>query len=270
MPHHNGQSQNPLVAKLSGFAPLSRDDVGVLEALCSKEERVNAGVTLVDEGTAPRRGFVVTHGLACRYRLFADGHRQILTLLIPGDFYDLHGFLLSVADHSVVTMVPTRLATIERGKVFEIVEHHPRIGAALWWSAMQEAAMLRERIVVLGRRNARARIAYFFCELLWRHRAIGLSEDQTLRLPLTQADIADTLGLTAVHVNRVLQGLRREGLITLAHRRLTLHQVDRLQSIAQLNQDYLHLKAVPAAVERDLEGRVQQQAAEPRRAAGSC
>src|SRR3979490_1253452 len=108
MPHHNGQSQNPLVAKLSGFAPLSRDDVGVLEALCSKEERVNAGVNLVDEGTAPRRGFVLTHGLVCRYRLFADGQRQILTLLIPGDFYDLHGFLLSVADHSVVTMVAAR------------------------------------------------------------------------------------------------------------------------------------------------------------------
>jgi CRP-like cAMP-binding protein len=167
-------------------------------------------------------------------------------------------------------MVPSRLATIERGKVFEIVEHHPRIGAALWWSAMQEAAMLRERIVMLGRRNARARVAYFLCELLWRHRAIRLTEDQTLRLPLTQADIADALGLTAVHVNRVLQKLRRDGLITLAHRRLTLHHVDRLQSLAQLNQDYLHLKGVPAAVERDLEGRVQQQAAEPGRAAGSC
>src|SRR3982074_1190144 len=122
MPQHNGQSQNPLVAKLSGFAPLSRDDVGVLEALCSKEERLNGGVNLVDEGTAPRRGFVVTHGLACRYRLFADGHRQILTLLIPGDFYDLHGFLLSVADHSVVTMEPTRFAPIQRDKALETVE----------------------------------------------------------------------------------------------------------------------------------------------------
>src|SRR5258708_20298312 len=138
-------------------------------------------------------------------------------------------------------MVPSRLATIERGKVFEIVEHHPRIGAALWWSAMQEAAMLRERIVMLGRRNARARVAYFLCELLWRHRAIGLSEDRSLRLPLTQADIADTLGLTAAHVNRVLQKLRRDGLITLAHPRLPLHPAHRLHRPPQLNPDYLHL-----------------------------
>jgi CRP-like cAMP-binding protein len=269
MPHHKGQSQNPLVAKLSGFASLSDDDVDMLEALCSKQERVEAGVHLVDEGKAPRRGFVITGGLACRYRLIADGHRQILTLMIPGDFYDPHAFLLSVAADSVVTMVPTRLATIERDKVFEIVEHHPRISAALWWSAMQEAAMLRERIVMLGRHKARARVAYFFCELLWRHRAIGLGEDHSLRLALTQADIADTLGLTAVHVNRVLQDLRREGLITLAHHRLTIHHLDRLQSLAQLNQDYLHLTGVPAAAERDLERRVQRKA-DPRRIASLC
>jgi CRP-like cAMP-binding protein len=262
-------SHNPLVAKLSHFAPLSDDEVGVLEALCSKEERVNAGVNLVDEGSTPRQGFVITRGLACRYRLLADGERQILTHLLPGDFYDLHAFLLRVADHSVVTMVPTRLATIEQAKVFDIIEDYPRLGAALWWSAMQEAAILRERIVMLGRRNARARIAHLFCELLWRHRAIGLSEDHSLQLPLTQADIADTLGLTKVHVNRALQRLRRDGLITLAHRRLTIHDIDRLQSLAQLNQDYLHLTRVPPAVARYLAGRVHQEA-DLRRIAGSC
>jgi CRP-like cAMP-binding protein len=192
---------------------------------------------------------------------------QILALLLPGDFYDLHGFLLSAADHSVVTMEATRFATIEREKVFEIVEHHPRLGAALWWSAMQEAAMLRERIVMLGRRKARARVAYLFCELLWRYRAIGLSEDHSLRLPLTQADIGDTLGVTAVHVNRVLQDLRREGLITLANRRLTLHNADRLQIVAELNPSYLHLMGVPARVERFLDQRVQQEAADSRRIA---
>lgn len=142
---HKGRSHNALVAKLSGFAPLSDSDVDVLEALCSKEERVNAGVNLVGEGSTPRQGFVITRGLACRYRLMADGRRQILTLLIPGDFYDLHAFLLNVADHSVVTLAPTCLARIERDTVSEIVRHHPRIGAALWWSAMQEAAILRER-----------------------------------------------------------------------------------------------------------------------------
>jgi CRP-like cAMP-binding protein len=271
MPDYDGRrGHNALVAKLSRFAPLSDSDVDVLEALCSKEERVDAGVNLVDEGSTPRQGFVITRGLACRYRLMADGRRQILTLLIPGDFYDLDGFLLSVEDHSIVTMAPTRLATIERDKVYEIIAHHRRIGAALWWSAMQEAAILRERIVTLGRRNAGARIAYLFCEFLWRHHAIGLSEDHSLRLPLIQADIADMLRMTTVHVNGVLQDLRREGLITLAYRRLTPHHIDRLQSLAQPNEDYLHLTGVSAAVERYLKRLVQQEAADPRRIAGRC
>jgi CRP-like cAMP-binding protein len=271
MPDYDGRrGHNALVAKLSRFAPLSDSDVDVLEALCSKEERVDAGVNLVDEGSTPRQGFVITRGLACRYRLMADGRRQILTLLIPGDFYDLDGFLLSVADHSIVTMAPTRLATIERDKVYEIIAHHRRIGAALWWSAMQEAAILRERIVTLGRRNAGARIAYLFCEFLWRHHAIGLSEDHSLRLPLIQADIADMLRMTTVHVNGVLQDLRREGLITLAYRQLTPHHIDRLQSLAQPNEDYLHLTGVSAAVERYLKRLVQQEAADPRRIAGRC
>jgi len=245
-------SRNALVVNLSRFASLSDDEIGLLQALCAKQEQVGAGVNLAVEGNAPRRGFVITHGLACRYRVMPDGRRQILTFLIPGDVSDPYLFLLKAMDHSIITLVPTRLARIERARVFEITEHHPRIVAALWWVTMQEAAMLRERIVMLGRANARARVAYLFCEFLWRYRAIGLSEDHALRLPLTQLDIADALGLTAVHVNRVLQHLRREGLITMAHRRLTVHYPDRLQRLAELGQDYLHLTSMPADVERYL------------------
>ena len=113
--------------------------------------------------------------------------------------------------------------------------------------------MLRERVCRLGRTNARARIAYLFCEFLWRYRAIGLNETDTMWLPLSQLDIADTLGLTAVHVNRVLQDLRRDGLITMDRRRLTLHHFDQLQGIAQLDQNYLHLAGIPVAGERFLE-----------------
>jgi hypothetical protein len=118
---------------------------------------------------------------------------------------------------------------------------------------MQEAAMLRERVVTLGRRNARGRVAYLLCELVWRQRAVGISEDHAIRLPLTQLDIADTLGLTAVHVNRVLQAFRREGLITLVQRRLALRNVATLQNLAGLTQDYLHLAGVPAEVGRYLD-----------------
>ena len=242
------RTQNPLIAKLSQFAPLSNGDVGVLNALCQREERYPAGANIAVEGEAPRSAFVVTRGIACRYRLMQDGRRQILTILIPGDFFDLHGFLLKATDHSVATIGPTRIAAIDREAVMDIVLHHPRIGAALWWSAMQEDAMLRERIVALGRRSARGRLAYFLCEIVWRQRAIGMAEDHAIRLPFTQTDLADTLGLTSVHINRVLQGFRRDELITLEHRRLTLRNFEKLEAISGLTSRYLQLGSTPPEV----------------------
>ena len=242
------RTPNPLVAKLSQFAPLSNGDVGVLNALCQREERYPAGANIAVEGEAPRSAFVVTRGIACRYRLMQDGRRQILTILIPGDFFDLHGFLLKATDHSVATIGPTRIAAIDREAVMDIVLNHPRIGAALWWSAMQEDAMLRERIVALGRRSARGRLAYFLCEIVWRQRAIGMAEDHAIRLPFTQTDLADTLGLTSVHINRVLQGFRRDKLITLEHRRLTLRNVEKLEAISGLTSRYLQLGSTPPEV----------------------
>ena len=242
------RTQNPLIAKLSQFAPLSNGDVGVLNALCQREERYPAGANIAVEGEAPRSAFVVTRGIACRYRLMQDGRRQILTILIPGDFFDLHGFLLKATDHSVATIGPTWIAAFDREAVMDIVLNHPRIGAALWWSEMQEDAMLRERIVALRRRGARGRLAYLLCEIVWRQRAIGMAEDHAIRLPFTQTDLADTLGLTSVHINRVLQGFRRDELITLEHRRLTLRNVEKLQAISGLTSRYLQLGSTPPEV----------------------
>ena len=254
MADDSGRARNPLVAKLSQFAPLSDQDVRLLETLCLREERFSAGANIAIEGEMPRSAFVLTRGMACRFRLMPDGRRQILTILIPGDFSDLHGFLLKAMDHSVAAIGPTRIAAIGREAVIDIIANHPRIGAALWWSAMQEEAMLRERIVALGRRSARGRVAYILCELVWRQRSIGIAEDHTIRLPFTQTDLADMLGLTSVHTNRVLQGFRRDGLITLAHQRLTLHDLERLQAISGLTNDYLQLNSTPPEVLRYFDG----------------
>jgi CRP-like cAMP-binding protein len=244
----SGQAQNPLVAKLLQFTPLSDEDIRVLDALCSGEKRFKGSVDIWAQGDAPRSTFIVIRGMACRYRLLSDGRRQVLTLFIPGDLIGLHAFLLRSIDHFIGTIGPTRLVEIERDTVIDMVTHHPRIRAALWWSARQEDAMLRERIVSLGRRNARGRIAYLLCELVWRERAISKSEGYAIRLPLTQTDLADALGLTPISVNRILQAFRREQLITLRQRRLTLCDVARLQTISGLAPDYLQLGSTPAEV----------------------
>jgi CRP-like cAMP-binding protein len=137
--------------------------------------------------------------------------------------------------------------------VIDIIANHPRIGAALWWSVMQEEAMLRERIVALGRRSARGRVAYLLCEIVWRQRAVGIAEGHAVRLPFTQAELGDMLGLTSVHINRVLQGFRRDELITLDRRRLTLLDIERLQAIAGLTPEYLKLNSTPPDILRYLD-----------------
>jgi CRP-like cAMP-binding protein len=225
--------------RLANIAPLLDADIQLLDGLCSNEERFDAGVTLLTEGEPPRPAFVLIAGLAYRYRILADGRRQILTFLLPGDFSDLHAFMLNVVDHSVITMTEVRVAFIEPYAVSDIAKNEPRVAAALSWSEMQEAAMLRERIVALGRRDAHGRVAYLLCELLWRYAAIGMGDQQTITFPLRQHELADALGLTSVHVNRVLQHFRSAGLIILEDRRLTISNLSRLREIAELTEDYL-------------------------------
>ena len=238
------------MTKLLQFAPLSDRDLAVLDATWWREIRFRAGANIVIEGETPHAAFVVTRGIVHRYRLMPDGRRQILTILIPGDVFDLHGFLLKAMDHSIAALGPARIAVITRETVMDLAQNYPRIRAALWWSAMQEQAIMRERIVALGRRSARGRVAYFLCELVWRQRAVGMAEDHAIRLPFTQTDLADTLGLTSVHTNRVLQGFRQDGLITLERQRLILRDIERLQAISGLTSDYLKLSSTPAEVLR--------------------
>jgi CRP-like cAMP-binding protein len=186
---------NPLTRKLSLFAPLSEADRRVLDRLTSEEECFPAHVDIISEGMAPRSVFLLKEGMAIRYRGLPDGGRQIMTFLIPGDLCDSHMFLLKTMDHSLGAITPLRVAPISREAILDVFAQRPRIAAALWWSALQEDAMLRERIVSLGRRDARGRIAYILCELLWRYASIGLTNGDIFRLPLTQTELGDTLGL---------------------------------------------------------------------------
>lgn len=243
-------SSNPMTRKLSHFAPLSEDDRQVLDALAARDEHFPADADLISEGMAPRSVFLLKEGMAIRYRGLPDGGRQIMTFLIPGDLCDSHMFLFTAMDHSLGAITPVRVASISRKSILDLFSQHPRISAALWWSALQEEAMLRERIVSLGRRDVRGRIAYLLCELLWRHAAVGLTNGGTFRLPLTQTGLGDTLGLTPVHVNRILKEFRERRLIALEHRTLSLLDVAGLQSIAGFNKDYLHLGGASEEVAR--------------------
>lgn len=243
-------TENALARKLSHFAPLSEADHQVLNALSERDEWYPADADIIAEGVKPRSVFLLKEGMAARYRGMPNGGRQIMTFLIPGDLCDLHVFLLKAMDHSIGTITPVRIAPIPRASIMDLFARRPRISAALWWSSLQEEAMLRERVVSLGRRDARGRIAYLLCELLWRHAAIGLTNGDEFKLPLTQTELGDSLGLTPVHVNRVLKEFRERRLIATAKKMLHLIDVPGLQAIAAFNEDYLHLGGASDEVTR--------------------
>lgn len=249
-PHLATRDVNLLTRKLLHFAQLSDSDCQVLDEFAAPDERHAADVDIIAEGMVPRSVFLLKEGMAMRYRNLADGGRQIMTFLIPGDLCDMHVFLIKEMDHSIGTVTPVRVAPISRDSIMGLFGARPRISAALWWSTMQEDAMLRERIVSLGRRDARGRIAYLMCELLWRHTAVGLNSGEVFQLPLTQTELGDTLGLTPVHVNRILKEFREQGLIAMRQRTLSLLNVDELQAIAGFNKNYLHLGGAPPEVAR--------------------
>ena len=251
-------SGNPLTRKLSQFVPFSASDESVLDAMSVREEKYAPDTAIVLEGMKPRSVFLLLEGMAIRYRSLPDGGRQIMTFLIPGDLCDVHVFLLATMDHSIGTITPVRVAPISRETLMDVFAQRPRISAALWWSALQEEAMLRERIVSLGRRDARGRIAYLLCELLWRFRAVGLTTGETFKLPLTQTELGDALGLTPVHVNRILKDFRERRLIAMERKMLNILNVGGLQKIAGFTQQYLNMGGASAELAQhfdDLEDR---------------
>ncbi len=235
-------TSSPLVLKLGHGADLTAADHEVLEGFCHGGQRIGVRQDLIQEGADPRFVHIVLEGIACRYKMLPDGSRQIMALLLPGDFCDLHVAILGTMDHSIGTLSPCCIARLGRSTVEDLAFSHPRIMRAMWWATLVDEAILREWIVGMGRRPADRRLAHLFCELLVRLQTVGLALEAHYDLPLAQYDLADILGLTPVHVNRMLQQLRTDSLITLTGKRLTIPDVPRLKDFADFDPNYLHLQ----------------------------
>lgn len=238
---------NPLVRKLEYGARLSEDEKGLLEALILGAEDVGGHQDLISEGDAPARVHVVLKGFACRYKTLPDGGRQIMAWLVPGDFCDLHVSLLGEMDHSIATLTPSTIAFLPRNGLEALTENHPNLTNALWWATLVDEAILREWLVTMGRRPAHKQIAHMFCEVRARLGAVGLADNDAMDFPLSQTDLADSAGLSAVHVNRVVQQLRDDGLISWRGHVLKVLDVPVLEALAGFNRNYLHLGAAATA-----------------------
>ena len=231
---------NTWARKLATFGPLAADDERLLDQLIANTVTFPAGEDIISQGDLPRDLHVVLEGCACRYKVLPDGRRQIIAFLLPGDLCDLHVFLLREMDHSIGTITASRVATISRESVLEITSQRPQLTRALWWGTLVDEAILREWIVALGRRTAYERIAHLICELYLRLKLVGAANGESFELPITQTELADTMGLSLVHVNRVLQRLRGEGVVEFQSRTVTIRNAERLKEIALFDPIYLH------------------------------
>lgn len=234
-------SESHLVRKLRHGAQLASRDVERLEALVRSANSVEAGTDLIVEEASPRHLHIVTSGVACRYKHLPDGRRAILALLLPGDFCDLHVSILGHMDHSIGTLVDSRISRVSEDRLEELLNASVPIRRACWWATLVDEAILREWLVNVGRRPSNQQIPHLFCEIYTRLCAVGMARDHGFDMPLTQAMIADLLGISAVHVQRVLRELRDEGLVTLQGRRVTFPNYDRTAAHAQFDPGYLHL-----------------------------
>ncbi len=164
-----------------------------------------------------------------------------MSFLLPGDLCDLNIFLLRRMDHALGTLTPVAVAKISRDLLQRMLNADPRLTRALWWEVLVTAAIHREWLVNIGRRTALERVAHLLCEVYFRQAAVGRAKDGRCELPITQVELADALGLSAVHVNRTLRDLRLSGLIDWRDKVLAIPDLDALTRVARFVPDYLHL-----------------------------
>ncbi len=238
----------PLIRKLAHFLPLPDAEKDWLNSLVVRSDEFPMHADIVRQQEVPAGVFVISTGHACRYKILPDGGRQILDFMFPGDMTGLHSFLLTAFDHGIFALGPTMIARLDRERLLTEIVDRPYVTLALWWSALQEEAILRERIAAIGRRDAYARIAHLLCEIFERLRLIGETLDAHYDLPLTQVELADALGMSEVHANRMIRRLQREGLILADHRAMRIPDLEALKAAGEFDAGYLHLESAPRVV----------------------
>ncbi|WP_116134250.1 Crp/Fnr family transcriptional regulator [Tropicimonas sp. IMCC34043] len=228
-----------LTRKLSAFIALSDRELEALERLHQRRRLFPAGQALVHQGQTERAAYFLAEGWVCSYKIQPDGSRQIVDFQIPGDFLGMRSVLLRTSDHSFEPVTEIVAAEVLMRDIHEMFAQTPRLGAAILWAASRDEAMVVEHLVGLGRRDTDVRMAHFLLELGARLVLVGLGTKAEYSCPLTQHHIADALGLSAVHVNRVLRRLREDGLVTLRDGKVTIKDYRGLVELAVFDPGYL-------------------------------
>jgi CRP-like cAMP-binding protein len=228
-----------LTRKLSAFVALSEAELAVLERLHQRRRTFGPGRDMVHQGQSDQAAYILSSGWVCSYKIQPDGTRQIVDFQVPGDFLGLRSVLLRTSDHSFEPIATIEAAEVLKSDLLAAFAQTPRLATAILWAASRDEAMVVEHLVGIGRRDADARMAHFLLELGSRLALVGIGSKEGYDCPLTQYHLADALGLSAIHVNRVLRQLREGGVVTFRDGHVTFHDYGRLVELAEFDPAYL-------------------------------
>jgi CRP-like cAMP-binding protein len=231
-----------LIRRLSTVSGLEAADEQAIRALPIMVRTTEPNHPIVRDGERPSECCLIVEGFCFRAKTTASGQRQILSIHIAGDIPDLQSLHLHVLDHDLVTLTSCTLGFISHASLRTLTRTRPRVAELLWRDTLVDAAIFREWIVNVGQRPAPNRLAHLLVELRERLAVIGRVDGNVFEMPLTQEQLADAMGITPVHVNRVLKMLREENAVEFGRGRVTVLDERKLQALADFDARYLHLK----------------------------
>ena len=232
-------TDSPFARKLTAFVALSDFDLTVLSDLYRRRRKFVPGRDMVHQGQKDQAAYIVASGWVCSYILLPSGTRQIIDIQIPGDFLGLRSVLFRTSDHNVEPITTVEASEVLASDLIDAFSKTPRLATAVLWAASRDQAMVVEHLVGLGRRNAAERTAHFLLELAARLRLVGLGDKTGYDCPLSQYLLADILGLSSVHINRVLRELREAGWVTFQNGRVSFQDFAGLVEFADFDRAYL-------------------------------
>jgi CRP-like cAMP-binding protein len=227
--------------KLRRRVDLSSAEEQAIRHLVAEKRTIPADQIVVRAGVELHVSILLLSGWMARVKDLPSGERQVTELHVAGDFTDIHGFTLKCLDHDVMSMTECTVGIVPHDRLKDLTEHFPRLARIYWFLTNMDAAIQREWALSLGKRSAISRMAHLFCELHERLHVVGLTDGSSYHFPLTQRELSECLGLTVVHANRTIQQLRRQGLIELENRQLTILDRRGLDGMAQFDPAYLYL-----------------------------
>jgi CRP-like cAMP-binding protein len=235
----------PLIRRLVQLVDLSPEEVTILEGLQSNTRLVRRNREIVTQGRRYDTLFVMIDGISIRYRVLRDGRRQILNIALPGDFIGFPACFFEHALYPISALTDVVVAPISFAVLIDLFERHPHLATAIFWSFSSEAAIYSERLTDIGRRTALERIAHFLLELLVRFQIIGLADECSFPMPLTQELLGDALSLSLPHVNRTLRQLREDGLASIEAHHVIIRDIEALSALGDFDKSYLSRFRMP-------------------------